>query len=618
VSSVAAAAEEPDDFDIESVIANWTPAAKEKALREFMALTSVNRRAWYCDRGRICDGKPHGQYSYKHARGDQYPPPGSDWLIWAVFSGRGCVAPATRVFNPSTGEHVPIADIPTGFPTDVLAMDGVYQTEGGPFRKGFDELWRVQLVDGNQITVTAEHKFLTRHGWVPLLELDPGDLIASGGPSAQYSEEPFWTHGPHSGVKTANLHNNHYRPDFEQFSGLDKRGFFSVPRWSEISSITYSHHGEYWDLTVPGPNHYTAEGIWNHNSGKTRTGAEWVRKISERTGRIGMVGRRGVDVRATMVEGESGLIFACENAGIGFDWQPSKREFTFPNGGKVFGYSGEEPDSLRGPQHGALWLDEPAHMPLIEDVWDNAALGLRLPGLPGGAKALVTTTPLATTWIKNLTKDPAAKIVRVSTYANLENLDPAFRSRVLRRYEGTRLGRQELHGEVLEDVEGAMWSGEMFSVSDLEAGDCERIVVGIDPAGTNNRRSDETGIIAVGTKGDEFIVLADGTGKYSPNGWAQKTIDIYRLMLSSPRRTTAVTWSRARSTTHSSGRRRPLESSSPRQRGRNSSVRSRSSASTNRSVCTTSVVSSFWNRRWSSGFRVLGILRTGSTPWCGR
>ena len=113
-----------------------------------------------------------------------------------------------------------------------------------------------------------------------------------------------------------------------------------------------------------------------------------------------------------MVEGDSGLITVCENAGIGFDWQPSKREFTFANGSKVFGYSGEEPASLRGPQHGALWLDEPAHMPLIVDVWDNALLGLRLPGMPGGAKVLVTTTPLPTKWVKAIEADPATRVVR--------------------------------------------------------------------------------------------------------------------------------------------------------------------------------------------------------------
>lgn len=341
------------DLDLEAATGNWTAQAKAKALAEHERWLSKESRAWYCMRGRICDGQPHDEYDYKHARGDQYPPVGTDWLVWAVLSGRG--------------------------------------------------------------------------------------------------------------------------------------------------------------------------------SGKTRTGSEWFRKIAGRVGRMAMVGRRGVDVRATLVEGDSGLIKACENAGIGWDWQPSKREFTFPNGAKVFGYSGEEPDSMRGPQHGALWVDEPAHIPLIQDLWDNALLGLRLPGLPGGAKALVTTTPLPTAWVKSISKDPGTRLVRVSTYANLENLDPAFRARILGKYEGTRLGRQELHGEILEDVVGALWNDRMFQTSDHDPSELDRIVVAIDPAGSTNAGSDETGIVVVGLAGEEFHVLEDFTDKYTPNGWAERAIDAYRF-----------------------------------------------------------------------------------------
>lgn len=281
--------------------------------------------------------------------------------------------------------------------------------------------------------------------------------------------------------------------------------------------------------------------ISGRGAGKTKTGSEWLRKMSEHVERAAMIGRRGVDVRQTMVEGDSGLIRACERAKVPYEWAPSKREFTFHNGAKVFGYSGEEPDSLRGPQHGIAWLDEPAHIAQIQDVWDNLLMGLRLDGVPGGSKVLCTSTPLPTKWLKALIADPLTRTVRVSTYANLDNLDPNFRRTVIARYEGTRLGRQELHGEVLADVEGALWNFDMIVPyrigSRLPDGTPEplerlipqmdRIVIGLDPAGTSKKRSDETGIVVVGRSGGEFYVLADHSGKYTPSGWARKAADLY-------------------------------------------------------------------------------------------
>lgn len=275
----------------------------------------------------------------------------------------------------------------------------------------------------------------------------------------------------------------------------------------------------------------TAWFVWliisGRGSGKTRTGAEWTRAISSKVGQIAGIGRRGVDFRATMVEGPSGLIYCCERAGIGWDWQPSKKEFTFGNGAKVFGYSAEEPDSLRGPQHGAAWLDEPAHMPLIEEVWSNLTLGLRMPGLPGGARILCTSTPLPTKWLRELMVQDDTELVRVSTYANIKNLDPAFKKAVIKKLEGTRKGRQELEGEVLEDVEGALWNADLIRRADFTPQQMERKVVAIDPAGTNNRKSDETGIVGVGKIGDIGYVLDDRTGQYTPNGWATAAIQMY-------------------------------------------------------------------------------------------
>lgn len=286
--------------------------------------------------------------------------------------------------------------------------------------------------------------------------------------------------------------------------------------------VPYSHaRPDQWP--PPGSEWFVWLIMSGRGSGKTRTGAEWTRKITSHVDRIALVGRRGPDVRGTMIEGKSGLIKICENAGIDYEWLPSKKEFRFQNGAKAFGYSAEEPDTLRGPEHGAAWLDEPAHMPLIEDVWDNLLMGLRIDGHPGGSKALCTSTPLPLKWLKNLRDEESTVTVRVSTTVNIENLDPNFRRNVIDKYKGTRRGRQELDGEILEDVEGAMWSITMIEQNrreDLTFEDMERVIVSIDPAGTSSKKRDETGIIVVGKLGNEFYVLADLSGHYTPEGWA--------------------------------------------------------------------------------------------------
>lgn len=266
-------------------------------------------------------------------------------------------------------------------------------------------------------------------------------------------------------------------------------------------------------------------------TGKTRTGAEWCRQISSKVSRIAMVGRRGKDVRGTMVEGPSGLIYVCERAGIGYDWKPSQMEFTFANGSKIFGYSAEEPDSLRGPQHGAAWLDEPAHMALIEEVWSNLLYGIRLPGHPGGARVLCTSTPLPLKWLRDLEEKESTKVVRVATRVNMVNLDPMFIDNVIKPLEGTRNGRQELDGEILTDTPGALWKGDYLltlAPDKIPAWDAfERIIVGVDPAGSTKKRADATGIVVVGLLDGHFYVLADYTGKYSPREWAKKALYAY-------------------------------------------------------------------------------------------
>ena len=258
-------------------------------------------------------------------------------------------------------------------------------------------------------------------------------------------------------------------------------------------------------------------------SGKTRTGSEITNRASEITPRIILIGSTGPDLRATMVEGESGIL-ATSPPGKRPIWEPSKKQLTWPNGCIGLGFSAEEPDRLRGPQGGFAWGDEPAHWPLVQQVWDNLLYGLRLKNKRGlGTKAVVTSTPKPIPWMKDLIKNKRTVDRRVSTYANVSNLDADFKRDIFDKFDGTRQGRQELDGEILEDVEGALWKLGMINHIDEAPPNLKRIVVSVDPAGTATKKSDETGIITVGLGPDKKIyVLHDSTGKYSPNGWAQR------------------------------------------------------------------------------------------------
>ena len=275
--------------------------------------------------------------------------------------------------------------------------------------------------------------------------------------------------------------------------------------------------------------------------GKTRVGAEMTREMIQTESRIALVGPTAADVRDVMVEGESGLlsVFPPSERPI---YEPSKRRVTFHNGATATLFSAEEPDRLRGPQHGWAWVDEPASMPRGEDTLSNLLLGLRLGREPW---ALLTGTPKPARWLRNLSQRADTLVTTGSTYDNVANLAKGFIDDVLGRYEGTRLGRQELHAEWLDDVEGAMWTEQILDRSRLTSFDVRqpwsglnkhlsdrglpsllerrawRIIVAVDPPG----ETAECGIVVAcaptqGRAGvDHAVILEDCSMGGRPEEW---------------------------------------------------------------------------------------------------
>jgi len=259
--------------------------------------------------------------------------------------------------------------------------------------------------------------------------------------------------------------------------------------------------------------------------GKTRTGAETVRIWSDQVPIIHLIGRTSTDIRDTMIEGPAGLLSVHPNYNRP-KYEPSKKRVTWPNGCRAQLFSADEPDVLRGPQCYKLWADELASWKYAQDTWDMAMLGLRLGKLP---QAIVTTTPRPIPVVKETLADEDNIITTGSTYENENNLAPAFFKKVIAKYEGTRLGRQELYAELLLDTPGALWTNKMLAKAHVnKAPELQRIVVAIDPAVTSEKDSDETGICVAGKGFDErCYILEDLTGTYTPAEWARMAIGAY-------------------------------------------------------------------------------------------
>ncbi len=261
-------------------------------------------------------------------------------------------------------------------------------------------------------------------------------------------------------------------------------------------------------------------------TGKSRAGAEAVREwVLAGTGQehIALVGKTPAEVRDVMIANplKSGLLDVFPPAQRPV-YLPSRGAIRFHTGAVAHVYSGEEPNSLRGPAHSHAWCDELPKFQYPSDVWNNLMLGLRAGLSP---RCVVTTTPLPIPLLRRIMADPKTVVTRGTTYENLANLAPTFREQVLRLYEGTRLGRQELMGELLEDTPGALWTYERFRHVPA-APPLQQVVVAIDPAVTATAESDETGIVVAGLGEDGCgYVLHDASGRYSPQGWADRALD---------------------------------------------------------------------------------------------
>lgn len=274
--------------------------------------------------------------------------------------------------------------------------------------------------------------------------------------------------------------------------------------------------------------------IWlllsGRGGGKTRSGAQQTIKWAKAGySPIAIIGQTVADVRDTMVEIHDSAIMNVSPPWFMPEYEPSKRRLTWPNGVLAITYSGDEPDQLRGPQHQKAWADEISKFKYPQDTWDNLMFGLRIGDNP---QVVVTTTPKPLKIIKALLADSRVAVTRGHTLENRDNLAEAFLKYILKKYEGTRLGRQELAGEVLDDNPNALW--ERDKIDELRVSkhpDLARVVVGIDPQGSDSEETSDTGIIVAGIASiaglDHAYILADLTINGSPDRWARAGVAGY-------------------------------------------------------------------------------------------
>lgn len=275
--------------------------------------------------------------------------------------------------------------------------------------------------------------------------------------------------------------------------------------------------------------------------GKTRTGAETIRNrmcgptplSAGRWRHVALIAETAADARDVMVaDGKEGSeasgILPVHPPDFRPHYEPSKRRLTWPNGATGTIFNATEPEQLRGPQFDGAWCDELCKWRYAKDTWDNLQFGLRTGDRP---QVIITTTPKPILLLKEILTDPTTVITRGSTLANRANLAPRFLATVLRKYAGTRIGRQEIDAEILEELQGALWRRPVLDALRIKQEaipQLVRIVVAVDPAMSSNDESNETGIVVAGLGDDGHgYVLDDVSGIFSPEQWAREAISMY-------------------------------------------------------------------------------------------
>ncbi len=282
-----------------------------------------------------------------------------------------------------------------------------------------------------------------------------------------------------------------------------------------------------WDINARDKQRMPAQSffVWlilaGRGFGKTRTGAETVRQWVKHNPMVNLVGATADDARDIMIEGESGILAICPEAERPL-YVASKRRLEWPNGAVSLIFTADEPERLRGKQHMKVWADELASW-RYEEAWSQTMFGLRLGETP---QAIVTTTPRPTKLIKELVSDSRNIVTVGTTYENKANLAQGFFDYVIKKYEGTTLGKQELLAQILSDNPAALWKRtDIDKARVIQAPDLDRVIVGVDPSATSG--GDEAGVITAGRTGDDYYTIGDDSVQGSPQTWAKAAVTAY-------------------------------------------------------------------------------------------
>ena len=315
-----------------------------------------------------------------------------------------------------------------------------------------------------------------------------------------------------------------------ELATTDTKGRYRLEHLTPAEAALLRYEWKFWAR----PSQLAPDGDWGvwllmtgRGFGKTRAGAQWVIEQAKTPGmKIALVCRIPADGRDVMVKGDSGVL-VCSPPDFRPAYAPSQRLVSWPNGSEARIYSSEKPADLRGPNFNCAWTDELAKYDQAQETWDTLVMGVRLPPDP---RIVVTTTPRPIPLLKRLVDDPSTHVTHGTIYDNRTNLSEKFFERLIKRYEGTYLGQQELQGLMITDRPGALWTRPLLERQRVSKPPEEltRVVVAIDPPATASDESSEAGIIVVGRGTDGVAyVLADGSLHGTPDEWGRQAVRLY-------------------------------------------------------------------------------------------